>query len=142
MTTPAQWVLCRIAAVAIWTMMVCAEIPVIAADSEKIADEKFFNDSVLPILQQHCFKCHSHATKVPKGGLVLDSRSGWVTGGDTGPAIVPGKPDESLLIQAVRYGDLKMPPSGKLPPELVAILEKWVATGAIDPRTTDTVKSP
>lgn len=105
----------------------------------KANDEKFFRESVLPLLKQHCFACHSHASKKVKGGLVLDSRSGWAKGGDSGPAIVPGKPDESLLIQAVRYADLEMPPSGKLPAEAIATLERWVAAGAVDPRTTEAV---
>lgn len=118
------------------------ESPTAATEAAQSADQKFFQESVLPILQQHCFKCHSHATKVPKGGLVLDSRSGWATGGDTGPAIVPGKPDESLLIKAVRYGDLKMPPAGKLPPDAISILERWVAAGAVDPRTDAQAKGP
>src|SRR5579872_2919915 len=79
------------------------------------AAEAFFNESVLPILKKSCYECHSHAAGKAKGGLVLDSRSGWATGGDNGPAIVPGKPVESLLMQAVRYTDLQMPPKGKLP---------------------------
>lgn len=124
------------------SMAARAESPTTVAEGSASAQEKFFQVSVLPILQQHCFKCHSHATKVPKGGLVLDSRSGWATGGDTGPAIVPGKPDESLLIQAVRYGNLKMPPAGKLQPDAIEILERWVAAGAVDPRTDAKSKGP
>src|SRR4051812_7845346 len=77
------------------------------------ASEQVFRERVLPILKRHCFECHSHAVGKAKGGLVLDSRSGWEKGGETGPAIVPGKPGESLLIQAVRYADLEMPPKGK-----------------------------
>ena len=59
----------------------------------------FFNQHVLPIFKQHCYKCHSHSAKKVKGGLVLDSRSGWVKGGDSGPVVIPGKPDQSLLIR-------------------------------------------
>src|SRR5688572_9442224 len=79
-------------------------------------EEEFFTQSVLPILEKYCFKCHSHASNTAKGGLVLDSRSGWMTGGETGPAIVARMPEQSLLIQAVRYSnaDLQMPPTGKL----------------------------
>ena len=65
---------------------------------------------------------------------MLDSRSGWEKGGESGPAVVPGNPDESLLIQAVRYGDLEMPPKGKLPAEAIAALERWVKQGAADTR--------
>lgn len=102
----------------------------------KKAEEAFFNQSILPLLKQHCFKCHSHLAKKANGGLVLDSRSGWAKGGESGPALVPGKPGESLLIKAVRYEDLEMPPTGKLPEKLIKQLERWVAKGAYDPRVT------
>src|SRR5689334_21011145 len=117
-----------------------ATVAIARADSNG-DQEKFFRDAVQPILVQHCFKCHSHSSGKANGGLVLDSRNGWAKGGDSGPAIVPGKPDDSLLIQAVRYGDLQMPPTGKLPPESIAILERWVMAGAADSRTNDTLDS-
>jgi hypothetical protein len=100
------------------------------------ADTAFFDSKVLPILQQRCFECHSHGTKI-KGGLALDSRSGWVEGGDNGPAIKPGQLEESLVIKAVRYVDseFEMPPKAKLPASEIAILEEWVKLGAHDPRT-------
>ena len=62
----------------------------------------FFDAKVLPLLQQRCYECHSHEKKI-KGGLALDLRAGWETGGDNGPAIVPGQLEKSLLIKAVRY---------------------------------------
>ena len=76
-------------------------------------DTAFFEAKVLPILQKRCFECHSHENKI-KGGLALDARSGWVQGGDSGPAIIPGNVEKSLLIRAVRYGDAdyEMPPKG------------------------------
>jgi hypothetical protein len=100
------------------------------------ADTTFFDSKVLPILQQRCFECHSHGTKI-KGGLALDSRSGWAEGGDNGPAIKPGQLEESLVIKAVRYVDaeFEMPPKAKLPASEIAILEEWVKLGAHDPRT-------
>ena len=100
------------------------------------ADTAFFDSKVLPILQQRCFECHSHGTKI-KGGLALDSRSGWAEGGDNGPAIKPGQLEESLVIKAVRYVDseFEMPPKAKLPASEIAILEEWVKLGAHDPRT-------
>ena len=98
-----------------------------------------FDKTVRPILEQHCYRCHSHQAKKAKGGLVLDSRSGWAKGGQSGPALVPGQPDKSLLISAVRYQDLEMPPKGQLPKKLIRQLERWVADGAFDPRVT---KSP
>ena len=94
---------------------------------------EFFEKRIRPILVQHCFECHG--PEKTKGGLRLDSRTGWTTGGDSGPSIVPGNPDESLLIQAIRYGgDFEMPPTGKLPNELIKDLERWVQIGAPDPR--------
>jgi hypothetical protein len=106
------------------------------------ADEAFFDAKVLPILKQRCFECHSHGTKI-KGGLALDSRSGWEEGGDNGPAIKPGKLEASLLIKAIHYVDaeFEMPPKAKLPASEIAILEQWVKTGAHDPRTTGTAKA-
>ncbi|MFN9942747.1 MAG: c-type cytochrome domain-containing protein, partial [bacterium] len=87
-------------------------------------------------MQQRCFECHSHASKI-KGGLALDSRSGWEEGGDNGPAIKPGQVEASLLIKAIRYVDaeFEMPPKGKLAASEIAILEEWVKSGAHDPRT-------
>jgi len=94
-----------------------------------------FRDQVEPILRQRCYECHSHAGKI-KGGLTLDSPSGWQKGGESGPALVPGALDQSRLIKAVHYAtpDLEMPPKAKLPASEIAILEQWVAAGAPDPR--------
>ena len=99
-------------------------------------DTEFFEKKIRPLLEQRCLECHSPEKKV-KGGLRLDSREGWQTGGDSGPAIVPGKPQESLLITAVAYHDkdLKMPPKKKLSTDEIAALEQWVKAGAQDPRS-------
>ncbi len=102
------------------------------------ADEglDFFEKKIRPLLAERCLDCHSADKKV-KGGLRLDTREGWTKGGDTGPAIVPGEPDKSLLIEAVRYTniDLQMPEKRKLPAAEIAILEQWVKMGVPDPRT-------
>src|SRR2546421_2786472 len=91
-----------------------------------------FEKKVRPVLAGSCYKCHSAGSEKLKGGLMLDSRPALLKGGDSGPAVVPGKPDESPLIHAVRYDhdDLKMPPKQKLPEAAVADLEQWVAMGA------------
>src|SRR5262245_66138435 len=75
----------------------------------------FFEQKIRPLLIAKCYKCHSAEAKSPKGGLRLDMRDGWVKGGDSGPAIVPKKPQESPLITAVNYENsaLQMPPAGK-----------------------------
>ncbi|MCX7420030.1 MAG: hypothetical protein NT013_10905 [Planctomycetia bacterium] len=94
----------------------------------------FFEKQIQPILERRCYECHSHRAKELQGGLTLDSRNGWVKGGETGPAIVPGKPDESLLIKAARRSnkDLAMPPDEKLPDAEIALLVDWVRRGAVD----------
>jgi hypothetical protein len=96
----------------------------------------FFEKKIRPLLAEQCFECHSADKKV-KGGLRLDSRDGWIKGGESGPALIPGKPEESRLIRAVRYADadLQMPPKRRLASDQIAALEKWVKLGAPDPRT-------
>ncbi|HJT76110.1 MAG TPA: DUF1549 domain-containing protein, partial [Gemmataceae bacterium] len=93
---------------------------------------EFFEKKVRPVLAEHCYRCHSAQAKKPKGGLLLDSRAALLKGGDNGPALVPGQPEHSRLIDAVRYTDvdLRMPPRGKLPPQAVADLTAWVRSGA------------
>ena len=105
------------------------------ASGNAAADEAFFESNVRPLLVKHCYECHS-GTKT-MGGLSLETQAGWQKGGDTGPAIVPGNPGESLLIDAVNYGSLEMPPpdkAEKLSADKIAIITKWVAMGAHDPR--------
>lgn len=99
--------------------------------------ETFFETRIRPVLATQCGKCHSSTAQKLRGGLRLDSREGLRLGGDSGPAVEPGKPDESLLIRAIRYRDdeLRMPPKAKLPDAVVADFEAWVKTGAPDPRT-------
>src|SRR6185503_17617494 len=77
---------------------------------------ELFEKKVRPALVEHCYRCHSAQAKSLKGGLRLDTREGILKGGDTGPAIVPGKPAASLLLKAIRQPDetLVMPPQGKL----------------------------
>lgn len=107
-----------------------------------VRGDDFFRSQVEPLLVAKCLKCHSHEAGKMKGGLTLDSRSGWETGGDSGPAIVPGSVDGSLLIKAVRYQDeeLQMPPKGELSDAEIGVLEKWVKSGAADPRKAETAQ--
>ncbi len=109
-----------------------------AAGSPQAGMESF--EKVRPILEQHCYRCHSTAAKKQKGGLLLDSRDGLRKGGDSGPAIVPGKPEESLLLKAVRHTGMvaKMPPKGKLPDAAITDLETWIKNDAPDPREAST----
>jgi len=96
------------------------------------ADERqdFFESRVRPVLSTHCFECHGHKAK---GGLKLDSREAALAGGESGPAMVPGKPKESLLLKAIRHidPDLSMPPKKKLPNHVVNDLKRWIREGAV-----------
>lgn len=92
----------------------------------------FFREKVLPLLESRCFECHGPNSQA-KGDLKLSSRASILTGGESGAAIVPGKPDESLLIQAVRYEGFEMPPRSRMPDEEIAILSQWIADGAVWP---------
>jgi hypothetical protein len=97
---------------------------------------EFFEERVRPLLSEHCYKCHSASAEKLKGGLLLDTRQAVLKGGDTGPALVAGDPERSLLVKAVRYADadMQMPPDGKLSDAQIADLEAWVRMGAPDPR--------
>ena len=96
----------------------------------------FFEKKIRPVLVEHCYKCHSASSEKVKGGLLLDTREGIRKGGESGHAVVPKNLDESLLIEAIRYGDedLEMPPKEKLPASVIADFEKWIRDGAVDPR--------
>ena len=99
---------------------------------------EFFESKVRPVLVESCYACHSAQAEKLKGGLYLDTKDGLLKGGDSGPAIVPGDVEKSLIIKAVRYTseDLKMPPKDKkLSADQIADLEAWVKLGAPDPRS-------
>jgi len=100
-------------------------------DGDPKAGVEFFERKIRPLLVQHCYECHSAKSKLLQGGLRLDHRAGFLQGGDSGPSVVPGKPEESSLIAAIGYeGDTQMPPKGKLPAEEIKLLTEWVRRGA------------
>ena len=107
----------------------------LGADASDIA---FFEQKIRPVLVEHCYACHSAEAKKLKGNLYLDSRAGWEKGGDSGAAvIVPGKPDESLLLRTLRHAEdgLEMPAQAdKLPDAIIADFVTWIRLGAPDPR--------
>jgi hypothetical protein len=111
---------------------------VVAQSEPAIAAEQieFFESKIRPALVEHCYDCHSAGAEKIKGGLRLDTRESTLRGGDSGHAVVPGKPDESLLITAIRHEDstMEMPPKYKLEADVIADFEKWIAMGAPDPR--------
>src|SRR5688572_29562440 len=136
-----MWTLVKKVALALCCLPVVGDTPAgIAADASgpKLTSDQieFFEKKIRPTLAEHCYKCHSAGAEKIKGGLLLDSREGWVKGGDSGSAIIPGKPEESLLIKAVRYmdQDLQMPPKEQLSDQQIKDLENWVSMGAPDPR--------
>ena len=96
------------------------------------ADIHFFESKVRPLLISACSGCHSNNGSRIRAGFEVDTRVAMLRGGDSGPGIVPGDPDASLLIQAVRYDnpDLQMPPRAPLTRDEVLVLERWVAMGA------------
>ncbi len=96
----------------------------------EVAQREFFENQVRPLLTTECFKCHSAQAEKLKAGLRLDSREGLLAGGDSGPAIVPGQPADSLLMSAVRYDSFEMPPRGKLGDSQIATLQRWIQQGA------------
>ena len=102
-------------------------------------DFDFFETKIRPVLVEHCYACHSATAarnKKLRGSLLLDSRTGSQRGGESGPAVVPGKPESSLLLSALRYKSFEMPPDGKLSDQVIADFVKWIEMGAPDPRTT------
>ncbi len=106
---------------------------VCADDAEQI---EFFESKIRPVLVKHCYRCHSAEAGKSKGGLLLDSRTGWQVGGDSGPAIIPFKPKESLVLLAINQSgeSSEMPPEGRLSQAIVQDVEAWITAGAIDPR--------
>ena len=94
----------------------------------------FFETKIRPVLVGQCYECHSASRKASKGGLRLDTRDRTRSGGDSGPAVVPHRVKDSLLIDALRQESFEMPPSGKLPRSVIADFERWIALGAPDPR--------
>jgi len=100
----------------------------------------FFESKIRPVLIEHCYECHAADSKIIQGGLRVDHPGGLIQGGDTGAAVVPGKADESLLLKALRYDEVEMPPKGKLPESIAKDFEVWIAMGAPDPREATEVK--
>ncbi len=109
-------------------------VPAQTAPSQDAAALEFFEKKIRPLLADNCFNCHSTNTN-SRGGLRVDDRNGLIAGGDRGAAIVPGDPEKSLLIKAVRQTDkLKMPPMKQLTEQQIADLTKWIQDGAVWPQ--------
>lgn len=134
---------CAFRLCAVTTLMITAAMAfsarVVADDDVAISDVagqlEFFETRIRPVLIEHCYECHSGNTSNPKGNLRLDLKETTLTGGDSGPAVVAGKPMDSVLLQALKFEGLEMPPKGKLPDNIIKDFETWIQSGAIDPRT-------
>ena len=125
------------------THIICALLAIHSLAVSLLADElspqelEFFETKIRPVLVKSCYECHSQQAAKNnelKGGLRLDTRQGILRGGESGPAVVLGKPDESLLLSSLAYDSFEMPPSGKLSDVILADFRKWISTGLADPR--------
>ena len=111
-------------------VLVSSSVHVSAQEKLNPAGVEFFEKKIRPVLAEQCYRCHSAKANKVKAGLRLDTKSGMLKGGDSGPSLVPGQPGKSLLIKALRHvDDLHMPPSGKLPAGVVADFETWISIG-------------
>jgi len=121
----------------IWVALGVGGAGLSAAESEPTpADLEFFEKRIRPLFDQACYKCHSTGSEKLKGGLRLDSRAGILQGGDSGPGLIPGRPEQSRLVEALTWGnpDLQMPPKRKLSDEQIADVAAWVQRGAPWPK--------
>ena len=113
-----------------------AQAPASVAPEPAAGQAEFFESTIRPLLADNCYACHSERVAAPFGGLRLDSRERLLAGGDSGPAVVPGRPAESALVERLHGRPLLMPPTGPLPPDDVAALTRWVEMGAPWPEAT------
>ncbi len=103
------------------------------AHADEPSGIQYFETHIRPVLVKQCYDCHSESLRA-RGGLRLDTKQGLLTGGSSGPTIVPNNPEDSLLISALKHEGLEMPPAGKLPDDVIAKFETWIKMGAPDPR--------
>ena len=115
---------------------VAAQAPPPAGQAPDAEQAEFFETTIRPLLADNCHACHGAGVDTPFGGLRLDSREGLLAGGDSGPAIVPGRPEASALVQRLHGRPMLMPPTGPLGAGEIAALTRWVAMGAPWPQAT------
>ncbi|MGY8644084.1 MAG: c-type cytochrome domain-containing protein, partial [Verrucomicrobiales bacterium] len=118
----------------------------LVANAEITAQQrKFFENKIRPVLAKECYKCHAAGAKKIGGKLLLDTTAGLKKGGESGSPLVAGKPDDSLIVHALKWlDDLEMPPDDPLPKNVVADFEKWILMGAPVPadKKKATAKAP
>ncbi|MDP6445668.1 MAG: DUF1549 domain-containing protein, partial [Pirellulaceae bacterium] len=115
-------------------IVVGAHLASAGAVAQDAVDEAFFEKRIRPVLVERCYGCHSSKAKQIQGGLRLDYRDSMREGGESGPAVTPGKPADSLVLSALRHESFEMPPDRKLPASVAADFERWIIGGAPDPR--------
>lgn len=115
-------------------IVACFGLAISTSAEDEQAGIQFFEKHIRPVLIAKCYECHSSSSKDLKGSLLLDTREGMRTGGDSGSAVVPGQLADSVLLEAIRWEGLEMPPDEQLPAETIAKFEQWIRMGAPDPR--------
>jgi hypothetical protein len=121
----------RLIAVFVMTVWSCS----VVSGQELSTDQlNFFESKIRPVLIKECYGCHSAKTGATKGGLMVDTKEALLIGGDSGPSIVPGDLDESLLWSAINHEDYNMPPGKMLSAKVIADFKVWIEMGAPDPR--------
>src|SRR5690348_12272158 len=117
-----------------WLLGLASLAGTASAQAAQVEREAFFEAKIRPVLADTCFKCHGGAKT--SHGLRVDSRAALLEGGESGPALKPGDPDGSLLLQAMRHakGDLRMPPGKKLPEHVLNDFATWIKQGAVWPQ--------
>lgn len=127
----------RVILAIIFSLVLLSDLRAESATATTAAGADFFERRVRPILVRHCYECHSEDAQTREGGLLLDRESGWLQGGDSGKAVVPGDQDASLLLKAVAWTDpdFQMPPDQKLEQAEIEVLQRWIQTGAPGPKT-------
>ncbi len=131
---------CRTCCILLLTAVSSAALTPVCDGGEPVEGIRLFESRVRPILAQHCYRCHSAELDEPAGGLSLDTADGIRRGGHSGAGVVPGDPAGSLVLMALQYQGLEMPPDEKLPSEQIADVRRWIVMGAPDSRVT--TKSP
>ncbi len=121
-------------------VMLSATIPPAIAFAADSSEFEFFEQKIRPVLVEHCYSCHSVGARDSKklqGALLLDSANAIASGGESGAVLVKGKSADSLLMKALKYDGIEMPPAGKLPDDVIANFATWIEMGAPDPRLGD-----
>jgi hypothetical protein len=130
--------------VALATVVLLSPVSLVRAQSTDVGGDsstllapeavQFFESKIRPVLVEHCYRCHSSDGQAVRGGLSLDHRDAVLAGGESGPAVVPGDLDESVLWDAINHRGMRMPPNSKLPANVIQDFKTWIEMGAPDPR--------